>query len=381
MAVMSIQDAWVTRLVAWFEAAHRPMPWRTRPTRYRVWISEIMLQQTQVATVVPYFSRFIARYPTVRKLAAANPSAVLQLWEGLGYYTRARNLHKAAGIVVRERGGALPATFADWLALPGIGRYTAAAIASIADGEAVPAVDGNVLRVFARFWGCRDDVARPATRDRFFARLQPIVATAPPALFNQAVMEVGALLCKPRRPACDICPLAADCTAHRDTLTTQLPTRTRAARGPHYHTGVALLRRRDRILLARRPTDGLLGGLWELPNARRIGREALRVTARRAADQACRMAPAVTSGGTRNPVDAGAEQARITHAFSHFSETLHVYEMTSPPGARAARGTRWASPAMRRNLPCTTATRKLLAALAAEPAPRSVALHATNRPN
>ena len=344
------------------------MPWRDRPTRYRVWISEIMLQQTQVATVIPYFTRFVQRFPNVRRLAAADPAALLQSWEGLGYYTRVRNLHKAARHVIDNRAGRLPACFAEWLALPGVGRYTAAAIASIADGEAVPAVDGNVLRVFARFWGCDDDVALAGTRDRFFARLQPLLATAPPSQFNQAVMEVGALLCRPRRPSCDRCPLAGDCVAQRDGLTAALPVKSRAARGPRHEVGVAFVQRRNRTLLTQRPAERLLGSLWELPGMRREGRESLRATAHRAAASVCR--PTDAGSATARPGRATArdrELLRLTHSFSHFSETMHVFAVAPRPGARAAPGAGWFTPAEVAALPCTTAARKILAGVAHAP--------------
>ena len=217
---------WPVALAAWYRSHRRVLPWRQGPAPYRVWVSEIMLQQTQVATVVPYYRRFLRAFPSPRALARADLAKVLKLWEGLGYYSRARHLHRAAQVLVRERGGRFPRTAAALAELPGIGAYTAAAIASIAFGERVPVVDGNVLRVFSRYWGIADDVRSARTTERIRAQLQAAIRrTDSAADFNQGAMELGALVCRPRQPDCPHCPLAAGCVARRDGLTAVLPRR------------------------------------------------------------------------------------------------------------------------------------------------------------
>ena len=214
----------VHRLLAWYRRHQRQLPWRDDPSPYRVWVSEIMLQQTRVVAVQPYFARFLDRFPSLKSLAAADQEEVLKVWEGLGYYSRARNLHRAARQVVAERGGRMPATSVELAELPGVGPYTAAAIASIAFGEATPVVDGNVLRVVARHRAWREDIAAVRTRNRVRASLEEAIAVSgDPSSFNQAMMELGALVCTPRQPQCGVCPLAGDCRALAEDLVAELP--------------------------------------------------------------------------------------------------------------------------------------------------------------
>lgn len=337
--------------MAWFEAHRRPMPWREDASPYRVWVSEIMLQQTQVATVIPYFERFIARFPSVADLAAADTQEVLKLWEGLGYYSRARNLLKAARQVVENGEGQLPTTATAWMTLPGVGEYTAAAVASIAHGEPVPSVDGNVLRVFSRFWGIEDDIALPQTREAMRARLLPHIRRADPSAFNQAMMELGALVCRPRSPDCGGCPLAPRCVARRKGLTERLPVKARAAKAPRYTEAVAVIRRRGKMLICRRHEAGLLGGLWEFPGGRREGREALEKTLARGVREQ-----------TGLELDVTSKTGRVTHAYSHFKLTLHVFECTAPRGRAGAHthaAVRWVTPTELAALPLSTAQRKV----------------------
>jgi A/G-specific adenine glycosylase len=254
------------RILAWYASNKRPMPWRDQPDPYRVWVSEIMLQQTQVATVIPYFERFVARFPHIASLAAAEQDEVLKLWEGLGYYSRARNLHKAAKLVIDEHDGQIPESFCELRKLPGLGDYTAAAVASIVYGEVIPAVDGNVLRVVARWRGLTDDIGKPATRDRIRSWLTPFAESAP-ADFNQAMMELGALVCRPRQPRCLECPLQPDCNALATGRIDQLPVK---ARRKPVHTRVrvaAIICKGEQVLLRQRRDDEMLGGLWGFPMA------------------------------------------------------------------------------------------------------------------
>ncbi len=303
--------AWVVALLRWFRRHRRPMPWRDGPTPYAVWISEMMLQQTQVATVMPKFAHFVMRFPDVQALAVADEQAVLKAWEGLGYYARARNLHRAARKVVSEFGGQMPCTADGLRALPGIGAYASAAIASIVHGEAVPAVDGNVLRVIARFRGIADDIMRPATRQAIYDFLLPHIRRVNPSYFNQALMELGALVCRPRKPLCGVCPLAKACVARRTQRVDKLPVKSRAKAGPHHDIAMAVVHRRGRWLMARRPAQGLLGGLWEFPQGRRGAGEDHAAAVMRIARE---------ETGLR--VRVGLPLPTVKHAFSHFRITV-----------------------------------------------------------
>lgn len=253
-------------LLAWYARSARALPWRDTPAPYRVWVSEIMLQQTRVEAVKPYFQRFMEALPSIGALAAAPEEQVLKLWEGLGYYSRARNLHQAAKKAVRQYGG-LPATVPELLSLPGIGTYTAGAVASIAFGAQVPAVDGNVLRVVSRLLCREEDILSPAVKKLTERQLASILPAGRAGDFNQAMMELGALICLPgAAPKCAQCPLASICEAHRLGVEASLPVK--SAKKPRRIEGrtVFVLTCRGRAALRMRPGKGLLAGLWELPN-------------------------------------------------------------------------------------------------------------------
>jgi len=255
-------------LLRWFHGQARRLPWREFPTPYRVWISEIMLQQTRVAAVMPYFSRFMAALPDIASLAAADEDTLLKLWEGLGYYSRARNLQKTARILIRQYDGELPSDYETLLTLPGIGRYTAGAVSSIAYGQKHPAVDGNVLRVVMRLTDCTDDVLKDTTKRAVENALLSIMPEGSQAgAFNQALMELGALICLPRKSAnCPDCPLQDLCFARAAGHVEQLPAKKpKKARRMEKRT-VLLLCRNTSIAIDQRPPQGLLAGLWELPN-------------------------------------------------------------------------------------------------------------------
>jgi len=253
-------------LLAWHDRNARDLPWRGERDPYRIWISEIMLQQTTTQTVKGYYERFLAAFPTVEALADAPEQAVLKLWEGLGYYSRARNMHRAAKRVARELGGRLPDTAEGLRALPGVGEYTAGAVASMAYGRRELAMDGNLVRVLARLTAESGCVGEAAVKRRLRAAGAALIDADRPGDFNQAMMGLGRLVCLPGRPKCEACPVAAHCAAHARGLAGQLPVMPPKAAKRTERRGVALVFRGGRVLVRRRPAGGLLGGLWEFPN-------------------------------------------------------------------------------------------------------------------
>ncbi len=262
--------AGVPDLIDWFEKNKRPLPWRKSPSPYHVWVSEIMLQQTRIEAVIPYFERFMTALPTVQALAEVPEDALMKLWEGLGYYSRARNLQKAARQMAELYSGELPADYTALLSLPGIGEYTAGAVASIAYNIPVPAVDGNVLRVLARLTANREDITRPAVKKQFQTLAASLLPPDRPGAFNQALMELGERVCLPNTiPRCETCPVRAVCAGHAAGIAAELPVRApKKPRRIEEHTVLVAISNESvpRVLLHRRPAEGLLAGLWELPN-------------------------------------------------------------------------------------------------------------------
>jgi len=294
-------------LIEWHARCGRhDLPWQRERTAYRVWVSEIMLQQTQVATVVPYFERFMDRFPNVRALAGAPLDAVLHLWSGLGYYARARNLQRAAQRILCEWDGEFPESLADVASLPGIGRSTAGAILALSRGERHPILDGNVKRVLARYFGIEGDPSRPATLELLWRRAEECTPHEHVATYTQAIMDLGASLCARRRPMCEACPLAAGCSARRQGRQHELP-RARAARmRRERHTFMLLATREDgSVLLARRAPHGIWGGLWSPPEFASV------------ADAQAFSARALL-GAEAEP----APLAPLRHSFTHFDLTI-----------------------------------------------------------
>lgn len=265
-----MESAWIEELrreiLAWYDARARELPWRGSRDPYRIWVSEIMLQQTRAETVIPYYQRFMRDYPDVCALADAELADVLKHWEGLGYYSRARNLHRAANLVVDSMGGAFPSDAEGLRRLPGVGEYTSGMIASIAYGERAPAIDGNQVRVLSRLFEMDEPARSPSGARRLRAYAQRLLSPERPGDFNQALMDIGAGICKPAKPDCARCPARAHCLANSGGHPERLPVLPEKIEKRTERRGVAIVLRGGRVLVNRRPEHGLLGGLYEFPN-------------------------------------------------------------------------------------------------------------------
>jgi len=336
-------------LLAWYDSRTREMPWRDHPDPYAVWVSEIMLQQTQVETVKGYFIRFMKAFPTVEALAKAPQQEVLKVWEGLGYYTRARNLQKAAQQLVGQ-GGQLPSTSTHWAMLPGIGPYTAAAISSISFGEYVPVVDGNVARVFARFLEWRDDFQKLPAREKLAGWLQPFIEKSKrPGDFNQAMMDLGATVCTPRNPQCTQCPLQKGCVACAKRLQDELPVKPlRKALPVRNMVAVDIRDQAGRVLLIQRIHEKLLNGLWELPavewNATSTEEHALKRLLKKI-------------GLSKTQVK---QVGIVEHTFSHFKSITKLYRWNNRAAPLKIAEERLLCFGKPSELPLTTVTRRAL---------------------
>ncbi len=352
------------RLLAWFGARTRDVPWRGETDPYRIWVAETMAQQTRIETVRPYYEEFLRRFPTVAALAAAPEDRVLEAWKGLGYYARARRLRTAAREICERFGGVLPDSVPELRSLPGIGRYTAGAVASLAFGRPEPAVDGNARRVLARLFDLEETA--PRVLDDAARRL---IAASPrrAAQVNQALMDLGSEICTPRRPRCPRCPLTGMCLARRRRTIDRRPGAVSRPAPPWRYAAAAILRStaggRDRVLLFRRPVDGLLGGLWDFPGTRPVP-----------------TAPRDAGAGLRRTLerDFGVRPARLSetgqidHGFSHFRLRLRFFEAPVPSGepphvARRDGGPlRWADPLELAGLATPAYLRSTIARLAGE---------------
>ncbi|MFA6239890.1 MAG: A/G-specific adenine glycosylase [Candidatus Hydrogenedentales bacterium] len=321
-------------LLAWYRAEARDLPWRRTRDPYAVWLSEVILQQTRVDQGIPYFERFLRAFPTVQDLASASEDEVLKLWEGLGYYSRARNLHRAARIVANERNGAFPDSAAELEKLPGIGRYTAGAIASIAFGERAPIVDGNVVRVLSRLFDITESTDKTDTRARLWALAAELVPEDAPGDFNQALMELGARVCTPKNPNCSSCPVRLRCEARLLEVQEERPVRNAKKKVPHHECVVAVVKRNGRYLIGKRPSSGLLGGLWEFPGGKVASKESHQKALVRFMFETLDV-----------HVQAGGLIACVNHAYSHFRVTLNVYRcelLEGTPSSQAYTEIKWA---------------------------------------
>jgi A/G-specific adenine glycosylase len=340
------------KLVQWFEENQRDLPWRKAYDPYQVWISEIMLQQTQVKTALPYFDRWMKALPDIRSVANAKEEKILKLWEGLGYYSRARNLQKAAKIIVEKHGGLFPDRFADILELPGIGRYSAGAIASIGFNQDFPVVDGNVIRVLARLFSFEENTRLPKNVERFWKWAEELIPAGKARYFNQGMMELGALICAPNNPKCVQCPLNKECAAHRNGTAENLPNRGESQKLISIRVTCAVIRNKGKIFIQKRPSHGLMGGLWEFPGGKaEKGETELKAIKREIKEEL-----GITLRNIKK-ID------RIRHGYTKFDVDLHCFSADLGPGTlrlTAATEGKWVSPSALKKFPFPAADRKLI---------------------
>jgi len=353
-------------LLRWYRAKGRDLPWRRTRDPYRIWVSEIMLQQTRVETVIDYYHRFLQVFPSVAALAAADLEAVLKVWEGLGYYARARNLHRGAQTIVEEWDGELPGTLQDLLCIPGIGRSTAGAILSLAFEISTPILDGNVKRVVARLFALRGDLKSPGVEQKLWKLSGALTPKRGVHHYTQAIMDLGAMICTPRKPDCPACPLHSECAALRGELQEKIPAPARRNKLPHYHVALGVLRKRGRILIYQRPAEGLLGGLWGFPNYQSRTKKGL---------------PEALQQGIRQDYGIRIEPERIgdtlSHGYSHFRITLHLFECSLQDGEKIVKRAfpaKWVYPGELKNYPLAASDRKVIEKLSAISCRQSVKL-------
>ena len=314
------------RLLQWFRKQGRDLPWRRTRNPFRIWISEIMLQQTQVDTVIPYYQRFLKVFPTVEVLAKADLSRVLKIWEGLGYYSRARHLHQAAKRIVDQFNGRIPDRLNDLLSLPGIGRYTAGAILSIAHNKEAPILDGNVKRVLSRLHAVATILGETKTEKLLWTLSESLIPRGHAGSFNEALMDLGATVCTPKRPSCSLCPLRNLCRAKAIGNPERYPTKAKKRKIPHVNGVSAVIVKDGKVLLHQRPPRGFSGGLWEFPNWR----------VQREKNPSRRLVKWITDE-KRLRVAVKGRVGSFEQTYSHFKLTLHVYHCQALDGEGSGR--------------------------------------------
>ena len=301
-------------LLGWYQVHARSLPWRDQQDPYWVWVSEIMLQQTRVETVIPYFERWMKRFPTLISLSQTSQQNVLSEWEGLGYYSRARNMHQAAKIVIAEFDGHLPREVDQLKQLPGIGRYTAGAIASIAFGKDEPVLDGNIRRVLARVFDVRQPARSAAGEKQLWQLAEENLPPGSAGDYNQALMELGALVCKPRQPSCTTCPFNTICLAHSLGIQEERPLQLSKPPLPHHLVSAAIIQDDQQVLIAQRPAKGLLGGMWEFPGGKlKPGEDLVQGLKREICEE------------LGVDILVGSPFGVYRHAYTHFRVTLHAF--------------------------------------------------------
>ncbi|MDY6791330.1 MAG: A/G-specific adenine glycosylase [Thermodesulfobacteriota bacterium] len=320
-------------LLNWYEKNKRDLPWRKTKDPYKVWLSEVMLQQTQVKTMIPYYQRWLERLPTIQDLAAASEQEVLKLWEGLGYYNRCHNFQKAAKRVCAEYDGRVPDHPDLFLKLPGVGPYILSAVMSIAFKRALPVVDGNVLRVVTRYIELWDDISKSATKNNVYQMLLDLIPKNNPGDFNQAVMELGALVCAPKNPTCSTCPLKRACQAKKKESIDSLPFRPRKKKIPLYKVALAVILKKNKFLIQKRPANGHLAGMWEFPGGKIKADE----SAEQAITRECHEELDVS-------IKIIGKLKNVKHAYTHFKIELNIFICrltSSTPQARQSQPIRW----------------------------------------
>ncbi|WP_372635287.1 A/G-specific adenine glycosylase [Fodinibius sp.] len=343
-----------SRLLGWYDQNKRTMPWRNCGDPYKIWLSEIMLQQTRVDQATPYYNRFIEHFPTVHDLAAADQQEVLKAWEGLGYYSRARNLHSAARLVVEQFDGKVPDSWDEITELKGVGPYTASAVLSIAFQKKYAVVDGNVIRVLSRYYGIEENVREAKTKNSIQEYADELIPGERPGDFNQAVMELGATICTPSNPGCRECPLQAGCIAFKTAKMDEIPYKSKKKKRPHHHIGVGIIMKPDsnnRVLIALRPDDAMLGGLWEFPGGKQEPGEELTETVKRELNEELGVEVSIVK-----------PFMKLDHAYSHFKITMHAYlcELQSgTPRPQSSQEVRWISIEELADVPFPKANRRL----------------------
>jgi A/G-specific adenine glycosylase len=302
------------RLLNWYMSNKRDLPWRRTRDPYKIWVSEVMLGQTRVETVIPYWERFTDQFPDVQSLAEASEEAVLKQWEGLGYYSRARNLQAAVREVHTRYDGQVPDTLQEISSLPGVGPYTAGAVLSIAYNVPVPAVDGNVFRVLSRIFLIEDDISKPAARKKFEGLAEFLIPPGEASNFNQALMEFGAKICIPKYPRCAGCPLQDVCEAYKEGMQEELPNKPKKKAPRPLDIATAIIRQHDSVLITRRPSEGLLAGMWEFPSVEQGPDETTETALNR-----------LFLGKWDTSLTAEAHFANVQHTFSHLHWNLQAF--------------------------------------------------------
>jgi A/G-specific adenine glycosylase len=326
----------IESLLKWFAKQKRQLPWRETRDPYRIWISEVMLQQTRVATVIPYYHRFLETFPDIEALAKAKDSVLMKAWEGLGYYARVRNLRQAAQTVVKQYKGKLPTSYQELIKLKGFGTYTAASVASLAFGEDCAAVDGNVMRVLARLYAIESDIRKTAAKREFQRIAEALLPQGKAGQFNEALMELGATVCKPKNPACEVCPLHRNCKAFQEGRVNELPRKSPKAAIPHHQIAISVVHKNGKVLIALRPSEGLLGNLWEFPGGKCKGEESLAECCQRE-----------TLEETGLEVEVGKCFSIVEHSFTHFRITLHAFHchyLRGKATPKSSQKIRWVKP-------------------------------------
>ncbi|MFZ3578002.1 A/G-specific adenine glycosylase [Virgibacillus sp. DJP39] len=304
-------------LITWYQANKRDLPWRKEKNAYRIWVSEIMLQQTKVDTVIPYFNQFIEKFPTIHDLATANEQDVLKSWEGLGYYSRVRNLQNAIKEVVASYGGEVPKSASELGSLKGVGPYTKGAILSIAYDQPEPAVDGNVMRVLSRILKVQEDIAKPRTKKIFEDHIRNIISHTDPSSFNQGMMELGATVCTPKNPACMLCPVQQHCQAFAEGIEKELPIKSKAKKQKTIPYIVLLIKnKQNSYLIEKRPNEGLLANLWQFPMIS-------------LSEMGFNEIPNYFEKEYGIKVQLNREVGKVKHIFSHIIWQLELHEATS----------------------------------------------------